>query len=259
MSAGFTVTPNDAVIGAEISGMDLREPLSAEGRTEIRALLGEHKVLFWRDQELSTEEHVGFVRELGPILEFSSVVDDAPELPGVHKVSGSTVGWHIDASGGVDPPVATVLRAVDVPPTGGDTIWASGVAAYEGLPDELKTRLDGLYVSHGPEPKTERPLVCHPLVRTHPDTGERLLYLNPAEWNFSAVLGLDRAEGDELIAAVTDEYLRPENQVRFQWRPGSVAMWDNRAVVHTGVHDYGDYPRRLVRICLARFDDPSES
>jgi taurine dioxygenase len=253
----LTVTPSSAVIGAELTGVDLGEPLTPALRAEIRRLLGLHKVLFWRDQHLSTAQQVAFVEAFGPVLAFSSVTDENPARPGVHRVRGSTVGWHIDASTRADPPVATVLRAIDVPPTGGDTIWASGVAAYAALPDALKAQLDGLYVTHGlrhdPEPGAERPVVCHPLVRTHPETGERLLYINLASWNNSLIVGMSREESDALVAVLAREYLRPEHQVRFQWSPGALAMWDNRAVQHTGVHDYGDFPRRMERICLACF------
>lgn len=255
------VAPTGAAIGAEVSGMDLAQPMTAGRRDEVRALLARHKVLVWRDQQLDAAGQLAFVRTFGPILEFSSVVDEAPEIPGVHKVRGSTVGWHIDASAAAEPPVATALRAVVVPPSGGDTIWASGIAAYASLPGGLRERIEGLYVSHGGarhfSATSEDPLICHPLARTHPETGERLLYLNSASWNVSVVVGMDRAESDELIAQLSDIYLRPEHQYRLQWSPGAVAMWDNRAVQHTGVHDYGEAPRHMERICLARFDPPS--
>ncbi|MGH2717520.1 MAG: TauD/TfdA dioxygenase family protein [Actinomycetota bacterium] len=254
----LNVTPSGAVIGAEVSGMDLRNPMSPGQREEIHSLLARHKVLVWRDQHLDAAGQVDFVQSFGPILEFSSVVDEAPEIPGVHKVKGSTVGWHIDASAQLEPPVATVLRAVVIPPSGGDTIWASGVAAYESLPDDLKQQLDGIYLTHGGsrhlQPGSEAALVCHPLVRTHPVTGERLLYLNSASWNLSIAVGVDRSASDELVQMLSDLYLRPEHQYRLQWSPGAVCMWDNRAVQHTGVHDYGDAPRHMERICLARFD-----
>lgn len=252
------VEPVGAELGAEIRDMDLRQPLTPARRDEVRALLGHHQVLFWRDQQLTTEQQVAFVRSFGPVLDFTSVVDDHPELPGVHKVTGSTVGWHIDASAQLRPPVATVLRAVTVPAAGGDTIWASGVGAYAALPDEVKQRLEGLYATHGSlrhfTPGYEEPLVSHPLVRVHPETGEKALYLNLAEWQRTVVVGLSRQESDELVALLREEYLRPEHQVRFHWTPGAVAMWDNRVVQHTGVHDYGDAPRELTRICLARFE-----
>lgn len=255
-SAGLTVTPSTPVIGAEISGVDLCEPLATGLRDEFHRLLLRHQVLFWRDQQMTTQHQIAFAEEFGPILDFSSVTDPDPVRPGVHEVHDSTVGWHIDASGMLAPPVATVLRAVDVPPVGGDTIWASGVAAYNGLTDELKAQLDGKYATHnGPQadPGTDRPLVAHPLVRVHPETGQRHLYLNLAPWVEPLILGMSKHDSAALVEKLRQEYLRPQYQVRFRWSPGTIAMWDNRVVQHTGTRDYGNFPRRLERICLARF------
>lgn len=255
----MTVTPLTPVIGAQISGVDLGEPLAPELRDEFHRLLLRHRVLFWRDQHLSTDEQVAFAEAFGPILVFSSVTDPDSVRPGVHQVQGSTVGWHIDASGTLEPPVATVLRAITVPLVGGDTIWASGIAAYEGLPEELKAQLEDKYVTHtgaqwvrGTD-RPDRPLVAHPLVRTHPETGERHLYLNLAPWVEALILGVSTQESAALVERLRQEYLRPEYQVRFHWSPGAMAMWDNRVVQHTGTHDYGDFPRRMKRICLASF------
>ena len=115
---GFTVTPLTPVIDAEISGVNLREPLVPGLRDEFHRLLLRHRVLFWRDQHLSTEEQVAFAEAFGPILVFSSIAPPDPAHPGVHEVHGSTVGWHIDASSMLEPPVATVLRALEIPPWG---------------------------------------------------------------------------------------------------------------------------------------------
>jgi alpha-ketoglutarate-dependent taurine dioxygenase len=255
----ITVTPLTPVIGAQISGVDLREPPTPELRDEFHRLLLRYRVLFWSDQHLSTYEQVAFAEAFGPILVFSSVTEPDPVRPGVHQVQGSTVGWHIDASGMLEPPVATVLRAIEVPPAGGDTIWASGVAAYEGLPEELKAQLEGKYVTHTDAQwvrrtdRPDQPLVAHPLVRTHPETGERHLYINLAPWVEALILGLSTEESAALVERLRQEYLRPEYQVRFPWSPGAMAMWDNRVVQHTGIHDYGDIPRRMKRICLASF------
>lgn len=257
-SSGLTVTPLTPVIGAQISGVDLRDPLVPELRDEFHRLLLRYQVLFWRDQQMSTEHQIVFAEAFGPILIFSSVTDPDPLRPGVHEVHGSTVGWHIDASSMLAPPVATVLRALRVPPVGGDTIWASGVAAYNGLPDELKVQLEGKYATHNSghwDPGIDRPLVAHPLVRVHPETGERYLYINLAPWVEPLILGMSAHESTALVERLTREYLRLEYQVRFQWSPGTIAMWDNRVVQHTGTQDYGDFPRHLQRICLASFHE----
>ncbi len=253
---GLTVTPSTPVIGAEISGLDLRVPLTPALRDELHRLLLRHRVLFFRDQRLSTTQHLSFAEAFGPILIFSGIADPDPDHPGVHEVCGSTVGWHIDASSMLAPPVATVLRAIDIPPTGGDTLWASAVAAYNALPQQLKQHLHGKYATHSGghrDPGTDRPLVAHPLLRSHPETGERFLYINLAPWEQTHIIGLNIQDSAALVKRLTEEYLRPEHLVRFRWSPGAVAMWDNRAVQHTGTHDYGNHPRRMARICLARF------
>lgn len=252
---GPTVTPSTPVIGAQVSGVDLRTPLTRDLRAELYRLLLRHRVLFFRDQHLSTQQHIAFAEAFGPTLTFHSVVPADPEHPEVHDVHGSTVGWHIDASGLTEPPVATLLRAVEIPPTGGDTVWASGVASYEGLPRDLKDRLERKYVTHTAA-KAGRPIVAHPLVRAHPDTGERYLYINLAPWVDPVILGMDRSNSDALVKELRHEYLRPEYHVRFRWSTGAVAMWDNRVVQHTGISDYGNgVDRHLKRICLARFHE----
>jgi alpha-ketoglutarate-dependent taurine dioxygenase len=253
---GLTVTSSTPVIGAEIGGLDLRVALTPQLRDELHRLLLRHRVLFFRDQYLSTAQQVSFAEAFGPILIFPSIADPDPVHPGVHEVRGSTVGWHIDASGMLTPPVATVLRAIEIPPTGGDTIWASAVAAYHGLPEQLKDQLGDKYATHGGghrDPGTDRPLVAHPVVRCHPETGERFLYLNLAPWVKTQIIGLNTHDSAALVKRLAEEYFRPEYQVRFQWSPGAVAMWDNRVVQHTGTQDYGNHRRHMARICLADF------
>lgn len=249
---GVTVTHSNPVIGAEVAGVDLRVPLPPRLRDELYSQLLQHRVLFFRDQHLSTQQHIAFAEAFGPILIFRSVVPAAPQHPGIHDVDGSTVGWHIDASGRPEPPAAAVLRAVEIPPAGGDTIWANGVAAYQGLSDELKNQLEDKYVTHS-APDGEHPVVAHPMVRTHPDTEERHLYINLAPWTDPLVLGMSRSDSDALIDEVRREYLQPEYQVRFRWSPGAIAMWDNRVVQHTGTADYGEHRRHIKRICIAHF------
>lgn len=267
---GLAVTPSTPVIGAEISGVDLREPLPSEVSGELRQLLARYKVLFFRDQEIDTRQQLAFARSFGSILHFRSVRDDHPEHPGVHVVTGNatqrradggrnTGFWHIDATSLVAAPFASVLRAVAIPPVGGDTIWANLAAAYEGLPDELKQAVDGVATTHhapGPprESTIEYPLISRPLVRTHPETNEKILFLNLMlrPW----VVGWNQDESDELIRKLQDEVTRPEYQVRFRWSPGAVAMWDNRAVHHYGVNDYGDFPRRMERILITEPELP---
>ncbi len=257
----LTVTPSTPAIGAEVSGVDLREPLTPDLRDEFRRLLLRHRVLFLRGQQIDTEDHIAFAKNFGRIMIFPTVLDAHPVHPGVHLVRPRrrATGWHVDASGLFAPPVANVLRAINIPPVGGDTIWANGVAVYEGLPDELKETLKGLHVTHDltqhfHERGIEHPLISHRLVRTHPHTGEKHLFINLAV--SPSVIGISPEASEKLIAKLTEEYTRPEYQVRFRWSPGAIAVWDNRVVQHYAVRDYGDFPRHLERILLADFNQP---
>ena len=268
---GLSVRPVTPVIGAEIRGIDLAGPLTAEQVTRLRELLAEHKVLFFHDQALDPASHLALGHRFGKILSFPGVNAEHPDHPGV-QIVGSwrpaarredggrfTGSWHIDASGLLAAPYASILRAVSIPPVGGDTVWANLAAAYDGLSDELKTRLDGLYVTHDvTEHFRQRgivyPLLAHPLIRTHPETGEPVLHLTFAQ--HPQIVGWDPAASAALIGTLKEEATRPEYQVRFSWAPGAVAMWDNRAVHHYAVRDYGDYPRRMERVLVVDHATP---
>jgi taurine dioxygenase len=258
--AADAVTP---LTGSEIRGVDLSRPLAGGLLAEIRGLLAERKVLFFRDQHLGTAGCLAFARQFGPVLRFKSVRAEHPDYPGVHVVSpagderredgGRVTGfWHIDATSLVTPPLWSVLRAVTVPASGGDTIWANTAAAYDGLPAGLKDTVEGLALTHhvpGPADASGGPRVSWPLVRVHPDTKEKVLYMNLMLQ--PRVLGWDRADSDELMRVLKEEITRPEYQVRFRWSPGAVAMWDNLGTHHYGVADYGDFPRRMERVLVA--------
>jgi alpha-ketoglutarate-dependent taurine dioxygenase len=266
----LTVAPSTPIIGAEVSGVDLREPLTSELSAELRRLLCRYKVLFFRDQALDTAQQVAFCRNFGSILLCPSLHGEHPESKGVHVVAGNaaeqpagggrkTGVWHIDASGLVAAPFASVLRAITIPPVGGDTVWANLAAAYEGLSDDLKRTVNGLIITHHAtevlgDRSLEYPFISHPLVRTHPETGEKVLYIsfmvNPL------VVGWNREESDKLVQRLKEETTRPEYQVRFRWSPGAIAMADNRAVHHYAVADYGDFPRLLERVLITEPELP---
>jgi alpha-ketoglutarate-dependent taurine dioxygenase len=155
------------------------------------------------------------------------------------------------------PTWGAVLRAVDLPAVGGDTIWVDAAAAYDGLSAELKERLEGLHVTHNFRESLQRvgkdyPIVAHPVVRTHRETGRKTLWVNFTQRPY--IIGVDLAENRALLTEILNAYKKPEYQVRFQWRPGSVAFWDNRAAVHYAVRNYGDYPRVLERVLIQ--DEP---
>jgi taurine dioxygenase len=172
--------------------------------------------------------------------------------------------WHADASYLEKPYLVSVLRSVIAPDLGGDTVWSSGISAYEALPQEVKDRIDGLTAIHRPNSKAYRLIeekselddylrqysgVQHPVVITHPYNGRKVLYVN--EGFTEELVGLPEDEGRELLTYLKLQFTRPENQVRFKWRPGSLAIWDNRAVQHKGVADYGNAQRQLVRVVSA--------
>jgi len=264
------VRPLEPTIGAEISGVDLRRPFSDGLRDQIKATLLEYKVIFFRDQELTSEQHAQFAARFGQLYTHPTSSHD-PKVTQIHKIAASDfakyervadpttieAGYHTDTSWRLVPTWGAVLRAVHLPPVGGDTIWVDAGAAYDGLPEDVRTRLDGLHVTHDFRAALKRsgleyPIVAHPIVRTHRETGKKALWVNFTQRPH--IVGLDLAEAREILEIVLDQYRKPEHQVRFSWRPHSIAFWDNRAAVHYAVRNYGDFPRVLDRILIA--DEP---
>jgi alpha-ketoglutarate-dependent taurine dioxygenase len=270
----LTISPLQPTIGAQISGVDLREPLSDADRDQIKAAILQYKVVFFRDQFLSQDQHAAFAARFGPLyVHPSTVKPDADKTPAIHNIAAldeqkyahvlakqEVEGWdpyHADTSWRLVPTWGAVLRAVDLPDVGGDTIWVDAGLAYERLPEDLRQRLDGLYVTHDFRDSLQGaghqyPVVSHPIIRTHRETGKKLAFVNFSlhPW----ILGLDRDESRDLLTVIHDLYRKPELQVRFSWRPGSLAFWDNRAALHYAVRNYGDFPRLLHRILIA--DEP---
>jgi alpha-ketoglutarate-dependent sulfate ester dioxygenase len=270
----LTVRPLQPTIGAEISGIDLRDPLSDAQRDQIKAAILKYKVVFFRDQDIDRDQHSAFAARFGPLYTHPSTRrPDNEHHAEVHNISAAEAqehykklekreneNWapyHTDTSWRLVPTWGAVLRAVTLPEVGGDTVWVDANLAYEGLPDDLKGRLEGLHVTHDYRDALnlgghDYPIVAHPVVRTHRETGNKILWVNFTEHPW--IVGLDRDESKELLTAVIDQYRKPEYQVRFSWRPGSIAFWDNRAAVHYAVRNYGDFPRLLERVLIA--DEP---
>lgn len=263
---GFlATTPLNPTIGVEVGGVDLSAPLTTALRDELRRLLLKHKVLFFRDQVLTRDQHLAFAAAFGPLyahptggVEGHRIIQ--PIASAAFKESGIRENhWHTDTSWRIDPSFGAVLRAIHIPDIGGDTIWADGGAIYRGLPDDIRAKIDDLYVIHDYQDAlrkagTRYPLVAHPIVRTHPETGEDILWVN-----FSLkprIVDLPRDEGDALLARLYDEVKRPEYHARFRWRTNSVAFWDNRAALHYAVRDYGDFPRVMERVLIGSDDIP---
>ncbi|PRA33117.1 TauD/TfdA dioxygenase family protein [Pseudomonas poae] len=263
------ITRLEPTIGAEIAGIDLREPLSAALRDELRQLLLTHKVLFFRDQAINTEQQIAFAKEFGELYVHPTTQQNDPTKPQAHlieaqderKLYGPRISgrWHTDTSWLLQPTLGAVLRAVDLPEVGGDTLWADAGAVYRALPDDLRAEIDNLHVVHDFKKSLDKvgydyPILAHPLVRTHPETGEDGLFINFSQ--NPSVIGWTPQQSKQLIDRLLLEFNKPEHQVRFKWRPGSVAFWDNRSTLHYPVYNYGDYPRRMERVLIAYDDIP---
>jgi taurine dioxygenase len=261
----------EANLGAEVRGLDLTAPITDEVADLLRRLLWEHQVLFFRDTGIDNEQQAAIGRVFGPPVADSISkrrgVKDGDILPmntGPYSNAYYGTPWHADASYLEKPYLVSILRSVIAPELGGDTAWSSGISAYESLPQEVKDKIEGLTAIHRPNSKAYKLIddkaelddylseysgVQHPVVITHPYSGRQVLYVN--EGFTEELVGLPEEEGRELLAYLKQQFSRPENQVRFKWRPGSVAIWDNRAVQHKGVADYGSAQRQLVRVVAA--------
>ncbi|WAP59964.1 TauD/TfdA dioxygenase family protein [Streptomyces sp. S465] len=263
----FEVVPLGRVIGAEIRGLDLSRPLEPALREEINRALLEWKVLFFRGQHLTPEQQRGFARHWGeletnPLLAAGSSADVVRFDKGAGATPTFENVWHTDVTFRTRPALGAVLQLREVPPVGGDTLWADMAAAYDNLPAEVKDRIDGATAVHdfipgfarfyGPErlaPFQEMfPPVEHPVVRTHPETGRRMLFVNTSFT--TRITGMERAESDRLLSFLCRQAHVPEYQVRFHWQPGDVAFWDNRATQHYAANDYAPHRRVAERVAI---------
>jgi len=261
-----TVEPLSPTIGAVIGGVSLAAPVDAALRDELNRALLEWKVLFFRGQDITREQHAAFASLWGPLERHPFVKlhvaqpDDAPAVLRLEKnatVPGVENVWHSDVTWREQPSLGSVLRAVEVPPLGGDTLWADMGAAYDLLSARLRAEIDELVAVHdwvdtfgrGMDDATREalrpdfPPMQHPVVRTHPETGRRTLYVNGAFTQ--SVVGLEPEASDALLARLYAQDSYPEVQCRFRWQPGDVAFWDNRSTQHYATSDY--YPQRRVK------------
>ena len=255
------ITPLTPHIGAEISGVDLSRPIGDDLAEELRQALLEWKVIFFRDQDgLGHEQHVALAGiwgppEVNPFFPKSETVG-VSRLAKDDRAVGNENIWHSDHSFMAAPALGSVLRAVEVPPSGGDTMWADMALAYENLPEATKARIDGLTAVHDWVPswgatmtedriaqlRPTLPQVEHPVVVRHPRTGRKVLYVN--EPFTTRITGLSDAESRELLHELVLQARIPEFQVRFRWQPNSLVIWDNIATQHYAISDY--YPQRRV-------------
>lgn len=272
------VVPLTLHIGAEIRGVDLSRPLSPRQLQDVRAAFLKWKVVFFRDQNLDHTQHVALARQFGEPTIGHAVfghVEGHPEIYSVAKMrtanekyDAMTVtpwfGWHTDVTAAVNPPSASILRGVTIPPYGGDTFWTNLAAAYAGLSETMRGFVDGLRGIHAFEPRGDgkaggayndkvkrRALRSeHPLVTVHPETGERMLFVSPSF--LKSIVGLSPRESQKILEILWEHVIRPEYTVRFKWNAGDIAFWDNRSTAHLAPRDIfqSDYDRQLYRITL---------
>jgi len=277
LTSTIRVEPMTCTIGAELSNVDLGVASRDPGLVaEIRALLLKHRVLFFRDQEFTRAEHVAFARHFGE-LEDHPVAGSDPDHPGLVRIYKSPDkpndryenAFHTDATWREKPPFGCVLRCIECPPVGGDTIWVNMVEAWRMLPEDIKAKIAGLRARHSIEAsfgaampiekrlalKATYPDAEHPVVRTHPETGEKILFVNAFTTHFTNFhtpdnvrFGQDANPGAaQLLSYLVSQANIPEFQVRFRWRKNSVAMWDNRSTQHYAVMDYPPCDRKMER------------
>lgn len=271
--AGYTrfgVEPLTPTIGAEITGVRVCGELDAQTRAELYRALLEWKVLFFRDQDIDRSDQRAFARLWGdleqhPFFGFTNPGQTDVDVATLAK-DAETVGvennWHNDVTWHITPSKAAVLRAIELPALGGDTLWADTAAAYDTLPEDIRGRIDPLVAEHdwmnsfGQSMSAEDiaalrpqfPAVRHPVVRVHPDTGRRSLFVNMLFTDH--IVGMSREESDELLRLLYRHVQRPEFQVRLRWRPNTVAFWDNRACQHYAASDYHPQRRVMERISV---------
>ena len=280
---GLVVSPQSPTIGAVIEGVDLADELSDATIATIRQALLDWKVLFFRDQDITTDQHLAFARRFGELEEHPF----APHKPGYPEVlaithdedaPGRENSWHSDVTWRLEPSLGSILRLLEGPEVGGDTLFADMEAAYDGLPDRIKERVEGRVARHDfthfreglrRRGATDDELAAfdarypnpeHPVIRTHPETGRRSIYVNVAFTR--EIVGMDPDESAERLRLLEAQAAHPEYQVRFRWAPGSMAFWDNRSVQHYAVSDYWPQVRRVERVTIVGdvpYHDPARA
>ena len=259
------ITPLTPAIGAEVSGVDLAEPPGDETIAELRRALLDHLVIFWRGQDITDEQHLAFALRFGPLSvpPLATKYQERPTVTVLDQVSPKGEGadeWHSDNTFMPNPPMGSILRAVQLPPVGGDTCFSNMYAAYEALSPGVRSLVDGLRAVHDitkpmrkalaaghttldlSEMQQRWPPIEHPVVVTHPETGRRALFVNRN--STTHIVGLSERENDALLPFLLEHVRSPEFQCRFHWEVGSMAFWDNRCVQHYGVADYTE--RRVM-------------
>jgi taurine dioxygenase len=262
------VRPLTPTIGAEVFGVDCGAPLDDPTIAAIRAAWLEHLVLFFPEQHLSPEDQVAFAARFGELTDAHPVepaLEGHPQVLPIDSRKDRVDFWHTDVTYMARPPMGSMLLAMTVPEAGGDTMWADTRASYESLAEPLRGLCDEMTAVHFDpfyaqtiaegggmmwEGKRVERLwpVEHPVIRVHPETGTRNLFVNP---QFTVGLkGFDGPQGQALLRMLYDHMIQPQYIVRYRWRPGTLAFWDNRSTMHYGIYDYGDERRVMHRVTL---------
>jgi alpha-ketoglutarate-dependent taurine dioxygenase len=264
------VTPG---IGAEVRGLDCGGELDADTVAELRRAWLDHLVLFFPDQDLDREQQIAFASRFGDLTEGHPVeplLDEDERVQPIDSVKDRTNFWHTDLTFLSAPPAGSMLRAVSLPDVGGDTMWANTRDAFDGLAPPLQELCEQLHAVHyaedymrivakgGGNSWNGQPLerlepVVHPVVRVHPETGRRNLFVNPGFTR--RIVELPGGQGQDLLRLLYKHMTQPQYIVRYRWRAGSIAFWDNRTTMHFGVYDYGEDRRVMHRVVLAG-DEP---
>jgi alkyl sulfatase len=277
-NASIEIVPLTLHIGAEIRGVDLSKPLPPDQLKEVRAAFLKWKVVFFRDQHLDHAQHVALARQFGEPTIGHAVFGHVEGHPEIYSVAKNRTanenreammitpwsGWHADITAAVNPPMASILRGVTIPPYGGDTFWTNLAASYLGLSPTMRGFVDTLRGIHKfvPREATKPGSVYnervkrrmleseHPLVTVHAETGERILYVSPSF--LKSIVGLTPRESQKILEILWEHVTRPEYTVRFKWNAGDIAFWDNRSTVHLAPRDIfeSEFDRQLYRITL---------
>ncbi len=265
------IRPMAGALGAEILGIDLSQEMTAERAAQIRQLLNEYEVIFFRDQDISPRHQKALALAFGPLQTHPAydTVEDFPEISILESTAEKPTrieAWHSDMTFRAHPPMGTVLKSEIIPPKGGDTLWSSMTAAYNGLSPPMQAFLGQLTAVHdfahgfkeslaapgGRERLADavaaNPPVRHPVIRVHPETRKKVIFVNSLFTTH--IEGLAAAESDALLAFLFRHVTVPEFTCRFQWRVNSIAIWDNRSTQHKPVNDYFPAHRRLHRITI---------
>ncbi|CAM6095289.1 unnamed protein product [Calypogeia fissa] len=275
MSSSLKITPLTPAIGATVEGLSLAETLTPKNRDQIRAALLKFQVLFFRNQPLTPSQQRKFARNFGELHVHPIYPNLGPEIPEImvlkfdaeNSPDQADHNWHTDVTFIENPPLGSILAAKVLPPLGGDTLWASGIAAYEALSRPMQTLLLGLTAEHSitkafPAPRfheqaswdanerweeavRENPPVVHPIVRTHPESGRKALFVNKG---FTIrIIGLKPSESEALLNFLYEHTTKPEFFLRWKWQKDDIAFWDNRVTQHYATADYMPYTRVMYR------------